>query len=88
MTGTILIGYGSNLWSKEITGAVAFALVLQRNAQNVWKGSDAGKDTDARARFSMGQHCHGGRSRPERLVSLRYIQLGKVRTAARIGCLF
>jgi hypothetical protein len=67
---------------------MAFALVLQRNAQNV------GKDlTPAKIQMRVpglvwaGIAMEAGLGR-RRLVSLRYIQLGKIRTAARIGCPF
>ena len=50
----------SSLWFGKEAGTVAFALVLRRDAQDVWQRAHAGEAADARARHYMGQHCHGG----------------------------
>jgi len=65
---------------------VAFALVLRRDAQNVW-------ETPAKIQMRLPGLVWGGIAMEaglgrKRLVSLRYIQLGKIRAAARVGCPF
>src|SRR5918996_4789795 len=62
---TILISHGSNLWSGEKTGAVAFALVLRHNAQDVRERSYAGESADAVAWPSVGRCRDGSWSRPQ-----------------------
>ena len=67
---------------------MASALVLRRDAQNVRKRS-----TPAKVQMRLPGLVWGGVAMEaalgcKRLVSLRYIQLGKVRAAARIGCPF
>jgi hypothetical protein len=44
---------------------VASAIVLRRDAQNVWERFYAGKDPDAFARTRLGRHRHGGGARPQ-----------------------
>jgi hypothetical protein len=44
---------------REESGAVAPALVLHHDAQDVWQGSNAGQATDAGARVGLGQHRDG-----------------------------
>jgi hypothetical protein len=85
---TILVHRGSNFWFGEKAGALAFALVLRHDAQNVWERSYPGKDTDAFTRPRLGGIVMEAALGRKRLVSLRYIQLAKVRTAARVGCPF
>lgn len=65
---------------------MAPTLVLRRDAENISKRFYAGKGPDAFARLG-GIAMEAALSR-KRIVSLRYIQLGKVRAAARIGCPF
>ena len=67
---------------------MASAVVLRRDAQNVWQRLYAGKDPDALARTRLGGIAMEAGLGRKRLVSLRYIQLGKIRAAARIGCPF
>ncbi|PYI83590.1 MAG: hypothetical protein DMF09_11170 [Verrucomicrobia bacterium] len=67
---------------------MASALVLRRDAQNVRKRS-----TPAKVQMRLPGLVWGGVAMEaalgrKRLVSLRYIQLGKVRAAARVGCPF
>ncbi|PYL19358.1 MAG: hypothetical protein DMF21_12245 [Verrucomicrobia bacterium] len=67
---------------------MASALVLRRDAQNVRKRS-----TPAKVQMRLPGLVWGGVAMEaalgrKRLVSLRYIQLGKVRATARIGCPF
>lgn len=67
---------------------MASALVLRRDAQNVRKRS-----TPAKVQMRLPGLVWGGVAMEaalgrKRLVSLRYMQLGKVRAAARIGCAF
>ncbi len=52
----------TNCRSREKSGALAFALVLRSNEEDVWAGSHAGKDPDACAWSGVGQHRHGGRT--------------------------
>ena len=58
---------------REESGAVALALVLHDDAQNVWQRPDAGEDADACAGFGLGQRWDGSRTGRE---------------AARVGCPF
>src|SRR6185436_9806042 len=51
-----------DFWSREETSAVALALVLYNDAQDVWQRSDASEATDARARARVGRHRDGGRA--------------------------
>ena len=51
--------------NREESGAVALALVLHHDAQDVWQGSDAGEATDAAAGNGLGQHRDGSRARSE-----------------------
>jgi hypothetical protein len=67
---------------------VASALVLRRNAQDVRKRSYAWYSPDAFAWTRMGGIAMEAALGRKRLVSLRYIQLGKIRAAERIGCPF
>jgi len=85
---TIWIRHGSRFRLGEKAGTVASALVLRRDAQNVRKRS-----TPAKVQMRLPGLVWGGVAMEaalgrKRLVSLRYIQLGKVRAAARIGCPF
>ena len=50
---------------RKESGAVAFALVLHHDAQDVWQGFDAGEATDAAAGNGLGQHRDGSRARSE-----------------------
>ena len=50
---------------REESGAVALALVLHHDAQDVWQGFDAGEATDAAAGNGLGQHRDGSRAREE-----------------------
>jgi hypothetical protein len=68
--------------------AVASALVLQSNAQDVRQRSNAGDNQMRVPGIVWGGIAMEAALARKRLVSLRYIQLGKVRTAARIGCPF
>ena len=47
---------------REESGAVASALVLHDDAQDVWQGSNAGQATDAAAGNGLGQHRDGSRT--------------------------
>ena len=67
---------------------MAFAVVLRRDAQNVLERFYAGKDPDAFARTRLGGIAMETALGRKRLVSLRYIQLGKIRAASRVGCPF
>jgi hypothetical protein len=67
---------------------VAFTVVLRRHTENVRERFYAGKDPDALARTRLGGIAMEAGLGRKRLVSLRYIQLGKIRAAARIGCPF
>ena len=59
---------------------MASALVLRRNVQNVWERSYAGEGPDALSRpFIWGGIVMKGALGRKRLVSLRYIQLGRIR---------
>jgi hypothetical protein len=62
-------------------------MVLQRDAQNVRKRFYAAKIQmrEPALVWGIGMEAALGR---KRLVSLRYIQLGKIRAAARIRCPF
>jgi len=67
---------------------VAFAVVLRSDAQDVLKDL-----TPAMMQMRVPGLVWGGIAMEaglgrKRLLSLRYIQLAKVRTAARIGCPF
>ena len=44
---------------REESGAVALALVLHDDAQDVWQRPDAGENADACARIGLGQHRDG-----------------------------
>ena len=74
--------------SVEERSVVAFTMVLRRHTENVRERFYAGKDPDAFARTRLGRNRYGSGTRPQKVVSLRYIQLGKIRAAARIGCFF
>ena len=63
-------------------------MVLRRNAQNVCERSYAGKGPDALPGMVWGGIAMEAGLGRKRLVSLRYIQLGKVRAASRVGCPF
>jgi hypothetical protein len=82
------ISYGSNCRVREERGSLASALVLWSDAQDVQKDL-----TPAKIQMRLpglvwgGIAMEAGLSR-KRLVSLRYIQLGRIRAAARIGCPF
>jgi hypothetical protein len=86
---TIWVNHGSNFWFGEKTGAVASALVLQSDARKMF-----GKDlTPAKVQMRLPGLVWGGIAMEavlsrKRLVSLRYIQLGRIRAAARVACPF
>ena len=67
---------------------MASALVLRRHAQNVRKRSTPSKVQMRLPGLVWGGVAMEAALGRKRLVSLRYIQLGKVRAAARIGCPF
>jgi len=67
---------------------VAFTVVLLRHSENVQERFYAGKTPDAFARTRLGGIAMEVGLGRKRLVSLRYIQLGKIRAATRIGCPF
>ena len=67
---------------------MASAVVLQRDAQNVRERFYAGKDPDAFAGLVWGGIAMEAGLGRKRLVFLRYIQLGKIRAAARVSCPF
>src|SRR6185369_14960487 len=50
---------------REKSGALASALVLYRDAQDVWEGFDAGQATDATAWPRLGWYRDGSRAGPE-----------------------
>ena len=54
-----------DFWNREESGAVALALVLHHDAQDVWQGFDAREATDAAAGNGLGQHRDGSRARAE-----------------------
>src|ERR1044071_1955303 len=51
-----------DFWNREESGAVALALVLHHDAEDVWQGFDAGEATDAAAGNGLGQHRDGSRA--------------------------
>ena len=67
---------------------MAFVLVLRSDAENVRQRSDARESANALAGTGVGRRTMEAAVGRKRLVSLRYIQLGKVRAAARVGCPF
>src|SRR5207244_6622935 len=74
---TIWISHGSNFRLGEKTGAVAFAVVLRSDAQDVRKRSYSGETADARARTRLGRHRHGSRSRPQTASLPALYSIGK-----------
>ena len=80
--------YGPSFGVRKERGAIASALVLRDDAEKL------GKDlTPAKIQIRLPGLVWGGIAMEtalgrKRLVSLRYIQLGKIRAAARIGCPF
>src|SRR4030095_6339573 len=74
---TIRISHGSSFRFGEKTGTVASALVLRRDAQDVWKRFYAGEDPDAFAQACVGRHCHGSRSRPQTIGFVALNSIGK-----------
>lgn len=82
------IHHGSHSRIRKERSAVALALVLQHDAQDVRQDLTPVKmqmRVPGLVWGSIGMEAGLGR---KRRVSLRFIQLGKVRTAARIGCPF
>jgi hypothetical protein len=85
---TIQIGHGSSFRFGEERRTVASEVVLRRDAQMF------GKDfTPATIQMRLPGLVWGGIAMEaglgrKRLVSLRYIQLGKIRAASRAGCPF
>jgi len=67
---------------------VASVVVLRRDAQNVRERFHTGEDPDAFAWTRLGGIAMEIALGRKRLVSLRYIQLAKIRAAARAGCPF
>ncbi len=74
---------------REESGAVALALVLHHDAQDVWQGLDAGEATDAFAGDGLGQHRDGGGARAEAksLVAVCSAREGADRRARRLSVL-
>ena len=62
---------------------MAPALVLQHDAQDVWQGSDSGKDADARAGDGLGKYRDGGGVGPQtsRLAQIYSVGEGAYRGA-------
>src|SRR5215470_272493 len=71
------ISHGSNFWPGEKSGAVASALVLWGDAQNVRKRPYAGEDTDALARPRLGRHSHGSRGGAKTACFSALLSIGK-----------
>ena len=85
---TIQLRHGSRFRFGEERRTLASAMVLRRDAQNVRQ-----RFTPAKIQMRMPALVWGGIGMEaalgrKRIVSLRYIQLGKVRVAARVGCPF
>src|ERR1051326_965599 len=55
----------SNQGTGKEGSAVASALVLYHDAQDVWQGSDAREDADACAEIGLGRHRNGSGTRRE-----------------------
>ena len=74
---------------REESGAVALALVLHHDAQDVWQGFDAGEATDAAPRNGLGQHRDGSRawSEAESVVAVYSAREGADRSAHRVPVL-
>jgi hypothetical protein len=85
---TIRISHGSSFRFGEKLGTVASPLVLRRDAQDFRKGFYTGEDPDALPSLVWGGIAMEAALGRKRLVSLRYIRLGKIRAAARVGCPF
>ena len=83
-----------DFWNREESGAVALALVLHHDAQDVWQRFDAGEATDAAAGNGLGQHRDGSRAREkaEGVVAVCSARKGANRRARRMsvlsGCQF
>src|SRR5215216_4909474 len=78
-----------DFWNREESGAVAFALVLHHDAQDVWQGFDAGEATDAAAGNGLGRHRDGGgtRAETESLIAVCAVGEGADRRAHRVSVL-
>ena len=63
-------------------------MVLRRDAQNVWERFHPAKIQMRLPGLVWGGIAMEAGLGRKRLVSLRYIQLGKVRVASRVGCPF
>ena len=85
---TIQIRHGSSFRFREERRTVAFAMVLRRDAQNVRERFYPGKDSDALPALVWGGIAMETALGRRRIVSLRYVQLGKIRAASRVGCPF
>jgi hypothetical protein len=68
---------GSNFRIGETASALAFALVLQSDAQDVRHGSYPGKAPDARPGTRLGKHRYGGRPRPEATLIVTLYSIGE-----------
>ena len=67
---------------------MAFTVVLLRHSENVQERFYAGKIQMRLPGLVWGGIAMEAGLGRKRLVSLRYIQLGKIRAATRIGCPF
>ena len=78
-----------DFWNREESGAVALALVLHHDAQDVWQGFDAGEATDAAAGNGLGQHRDGSRARAEAesVVAVYSAREGADRCSYRVSVL-
>jgi hypothetical protein len=68
---------------------MALAMVLWSNAQDVWQGSDPRQDTDARARYRLGQYCNGSRlgKKAKSVAQVHSAGKGKDRSASGLPVL-
>ena len=75
--------------NREESGAVALALVLHHDAQDVWQGFDAGQATDASAGNGLGQHRDGSgpRAEAESVVEIYSTGESSHRFACRVSVL-
>ena len=78
-----------DFWNREESGAVALALVLHHDAQDVWQRFDAGEAADAAAGNGLGQHRDGSRTRAEAesVVAFCSAREGADRRAGRMSVL-